>query len=88
VYRIVIYPEASDQIAELPPHLLRDYDQALDAAAAAPWDGAPHHKDNPSAEVRRWLFGPLGTGQLLYLVLEREREIHVLQVLWLELPDE
>lgn len=86
MYRIVTYPEAAEQIAHLPPHLLLDYAHALDAAAAAPWAGAPHHKDNPDAEVRRRLFGPLGVGQLLYLVLEREQQIHVLQVLWLELP--
>lgn len=63
---------------------MRDFVRAFDAAAAAPWNGAPHHQDNPSAEVRRGLFGPLGAGLLLYLV--REREIHVLRVLWLELP--
>jgi hypothetical protein len=26
-------------------------------------------------------------GQILYLVLEREREVHVLYVVWLELSD-
>lgn len=88
MYRVIVYPEAAQQIAELPLQLLGDYAHALDAAAAAPWDGAPHHKDNPDAEVRRGLFGPLGAGQLLYLVLEREQEIHVLQVLWLELPED
>jgi hypothetical protein len=88
VYRVVTYPEAADQIAELPSHLLRDYARALDGLAAAPWDGAPHNSNNPDAEVRRWLFGPVGVGQVLYLVLEREREIHVLRVVWLELPDD
>jgi hypothetical protein len=68
--------------------LLLGYASALDALAAAPWDGAPHNSSNPGAEVRRWLFGPLGVGQVLYLVLEREREIHVLRVVWLELPDD
>jgi len=88
VYRVVTYPEASDQIDELPPHLLGDYARALDVLAAAPWDGPPHNANNPDAEVRRWLFGPLGVGQVLYLVLEREREVHVLRVVWLELPDD
>lgn len=88
MYRVVTYPEASDQIDELPPHLLGDYARAVDAVAAAPWEGAPHNANNPDAEVRRWLFGPLGVGQVLYLVLEREREVHVLRVVWLELPDD
>lgn len=37
--------------------------------------------------MRRWLFGPLGMAQVLYLVLDRENEVHVLRVVWLELPD-
>ncbi|MGI8815650.1 MAG: hypothetical protein ACR2G2_10370 [Pseudonocardia sp.] len=85
---MVTYPEAADQIDALPPHLLLDYLRALDAVAIAPWVGAPHHANNPDAEVRRWLFGPLGVGQMLYLVLERDREVHVLRVVWLELPDD
>jgi hypothetical protein len=88
VYRVLTYPEAADQIAALPAHLLGDYAHALDALAASPWDGAPHHPNNPSAEVRRWLFGPLGVGQVLYLVLERELEIHILRVVWLEFPED
>jgi hypothetical protein len=87
VYRVVIYPEAADQIAELPPHLLRDYALVIDAVRAAPWESASHNPQNPGAEVRRRLFGPLGVGQILYLVLEREREVHVLYVVWLELSD-
>ena len=30
---------------------------------------------------------PLFLMGLLYLVLDREREVHVLRVVWLELPD-
>ncbi|MGH3830518.1 MAG: hypothetical protein ACRDRS_08710 [Pseudonocardiaceae bacterium] len=88
MYRVVTYSEAADQIDALPPHLLLDYARALDAVAVAPWDGAPHNANNPDAEVRRWLFGPLGVGQVLYLVLERDREVHVLRVVWLELPED
>jgi hypothetical protein len=40
---------------------------------------------NPEGAVRRWSFGPGGAGQVLYLVLERQREVHVLRVLWLEI---
>lgn len=84
VYRLVIYPEVSDQIAALalPSHLLFAYADAANSVASSPWDGMSHHKDNPDAEVRRWLFGPLGAGQILYLVLEDIREVHVLLVQW------
>jgi hypothetical protein len=87
VYRTVTYPEAADQIAHLPSRLLLDLAAALDALAAEPWSGASHNPDNPAAEVRRWLFGPLGVGQVVYLVLERAKEVHLLRVMWLELPE-
>ena len=87
MFRVVTYPEAAEQLAALPAHLLADYARVLDAITVAPWDGAPHTANNPDAEVRRWLFGPLGMAQVLYLVLDREREVHVLRVVWLELPD-
>ncbi|MBC8090945.1 MAG: hypothetical protein H7Y15_03205 [Pseudonocardia sp.] len=53
MFRVLTYPEAAEQLAELPAHLLVDYARVLDAIAAAPWDGAPQNADNPIAEVRR-----------------------------------
>lgn len=65
MFRVVTYSEAAEQLAALPAHLLADYARVLDAITAAPWDGAPHNANNPDAEVRRWLFGPLGMAQVL-----------------------
>lgn len=84
MYRVVVYPEAAAQLDALPVSLLADYARVLDAVALAPWNGAPLNERNPEGAVRRWSFGPVETAQVLYLVLEREREVHVLQVLWLD----
>lgn len=84
MYRIVVYPEVVDQLAQLPAALLSDYARVLDAVALAPWNGPPINERNPDGAVRRWSCGPDAQAQVLYLVLEREREVHVLQVLWLE----
>ncbi|MGH3686171.1 MAG: hypothetical protein ACRDRU_28810 [Pseudonocardiaceae bacterium] len=48
-----------------------------------PWSGEPQHKDNPDAAVRRWIFGSHGAGQLVYLIMENQHEVHVILVLWL-----
>jgi len=85
VYRVVVHPEAADQLAELPASTLADYARVLDAIEVVPWNGPPHHEGNPDWAVRRWPFGPGGAGQVLYLVLDRDREVHVLRVLWLEI---
>ena len=54
---------------------------------SVPWDAPSHNPGNPGGGVRRRLFGPLGSGQVLYLVLEHEHKVHVLRVVWFELPD-
>jgi hypothetical protein len=87
VYRVIIDPEVVDQIAALPAAALIEYARVHDVLEVAPWNGPSHNKDNPDAEVRRWLFGPGGVGQVIYLVLERDREVHVLRVLWVDLTD-
>jgi hypothetical protein len=35
------------------------------------------------AAVRRWVFGLGGPGQVVYLILEDQREVHEILVLWL-----
>ncbi len=85
MYRIVVHPEAVDQLAELPATALADYARVIDALEVAPWNGPPHNERNPDGAVRRWSFGPGGSGEVLYLVLDRQREVHVLAVLWVEI---
>ncbi|MGH3873257.1 MAG: hypothetical protein ACRDSR_17390 [Pseudonocardiaceae bacterium] len=85
MYRLIIYPEAQEQIAALPD----DYAEVLGVLELLwPWSGEPQHgepqhKDNPTAAVRRWIFGPDGAGQTVYLILKDQREVHVLLVPWL-----
>jgi hypothetical protein len=45
--------------------------------------GSPHHEGNPDGAVRRWAFGPGQAGQVVYLILEDQRRVDILLVLWL-----
>lgn len=49
----------------------------------APWSGQPQHEGNPDGAVRRWSFGPDCAGQVIYLILEDRREVHVIPVQWI-----
>jgi hypothetical protein len=69
VYRVVIYPEAQDQIEALPAEALAAFAELLGAIELAPWNGPPHHEDNPHGAVRRWPFGPSHAGHVIYLIL-------------------
>lgn len=52
----------------------------LDVLELTPWSGQSQHAANPDAPVRRWSFGPHHAGQVVYLILEDQREVHVLLV--------
>ncbi len=80
MYRIVVYPEAAEQIAALAADALCAYAEVLGALELAPWNGPSLHEDNPDGAVRRWDFGPGHAGQVIYLVLDERREVPVMLV--------
>jgi hypothetical protein len=79
VYRIVVYPDAAEQIDALPEKALLEYAEISAVLAVQPWAGDPQYEGNPDGEVRRWAFGP---GHVVYLILEHQREVHIALVQW------
>jgi hypothetical protein len=82
MYRVDIYPDAQEQVDALPPEALPGFAQVYRVLELAPWNGDPQKKCKPTAEVRRWKFGPHAEGQVIYLVLEHQREVHIVMVQW------
>jgi len=82
VYRIVPDAATTSQVAALPTEALDAYARVLAALELAPWNGTPQHEENPDAPVRRWKFGPGQAGQVVYLILDDQREVHLLLVQW------
>lgn len=83
MYRLQVYPEAQQQIAALPDHALHAYAAVHEVLGTVPWNGPPLHQNNPDGAVRRWDFGASGAGQVIYLILEDQREVHIVVVQWL-----
>jgi hypothetical protein len=48
-----------------------------------PRNGRPYNAEMPDGPMRELLFGDGGQGTITYLVLEQQREVHVLLVQWL-----
>lgn len=71
------------QIAALPREALAHYAQVLGVLELTPWNGAPYHRANPDGALRHLVFGDQGEGLVTYLVLEEQRRVDVLRVLWL-----
>lgn len=82
MYRIIPDAAVSEQVAALPDDALAAYADLLGVLARTPWDGSPLHEDNVDGEVRRWGFGPSMAGQVIYIVIERTREVHIVLVQW------
>jgi hypothetical protein len=70
------------QVAALPAEALASYAEVLSVLALTPWNGTPQHEENPGAPVRRWTFGPGHAGQVVYLILDDQLEVHLLVVQW------
>lgn len=83
MYQLVRENSFFAEIAHLPAEALPGLQEALLAIQLAPWNGEPQHRDNSDGTVRRWIFGPGFAGQLIYLILEDRREVHLLLVQWL-----
>lgn len=73
-----------EQVAALPAVALRAYAEALDVLEVAPWNGRPYNEATPDGLMRELVFGGHGEGTVTYLILEDQREVHLLLVQWIE----
>lgn len=80
MYRVVTYSEAAEQIAALPVEALPFFAEAFGVLDLVPWNGRPYNENKPDGEMRELVFGSLGT--VTFLVLEQQREVHILLVQW------
>jgi hypothetical protein len=82
VYRVVHDDAALDQIAALPNRILHAYAEAISVLELIPNNGRPYNEDYPDRPMRELVFGEHGSGTITYLVLEHQREVHVLLIQW------
>jgi hypothetical protein len=80
LYRVVTDSEAAEQIAALPAEALPSFAEAFGVLELTPWNGRPYNESKPDGEMRELVFAYWGT--VTYLVLEQQREVHILLVQW------
>ncbi|SDY66182.1 mRNA-degrading endonuclease RelE, toxin component of the RelBE toxin-antitoxin system [Amycolatopsis xylanica] len=81
-FHLEVDPQAVDQIRALPEHALPMLAEAMTVLELAPWNGRPYVETKPDGALRQLLFGD-GVGIITYLVLDEQRRVDVLDVLWL-----
>lgn len=82
MYRLVTYPDAAEQVGALPDAALSAYADILGVLKLVPQNGRLYNEAVPDG-LREWVFGSHGEGTVTYLVLEHQREVHVVLVQWI-----
>ncbi len=83
MYRVTTDQQSQSQIDALPPDALAPFAEVRATSEVAPWAGDSLNDGNPDAPVRSLTFGPDRQGLVTYLIVDRQRRIDVLDVLWL-----
>ncbi|MDQ3152227.1 MAG: hypothetical protein M3R63_11065 [Actinomycetota bacterium] len=83
MYRVTTDQQSQPQIDALPLDALVPFAEVRATLEVAPWGGDPLNDDNPDAPVRTLAFGPAHQGMVTYLILDDQRRVEVLDVLWL-----
>lgn len=76
--------DVDEQIAALPAKALSFFAELMTLLELSPWASASYDREQPDANMRTHPFGPAGEGFIIYLILELERRVSILRVVWLD----
>lgn len=83
MYEVTTDEQTAAQLAALPAAALPAFAETRTALELAPWTaGRSYHSEMPDGPVRVVTFGPDGCGSITYLVLEDQRRVDLLMILW------
>lgn len=83
MYSVELLPEVREQVDALPKEALAAYAEVVVTLEITPWSGDPYSREHPDGSTRSIAFGPHGEGLLSYLILEDQRRVCLLIVLWI-----
>ena len=83
MYQVSVDEQSRAQIEALPAVALAGFAEVRAMLELAPWGGESLNLANPDAPVRTLAFGAAHEGLVTYLILEAQRRVDVLDVLWL-----
>ena len=83
MYELETDPEAVGDLQGLPASALVPYAEALALLEVTPWSGEAYNRQRPDGNMRVVPFGPSREGLVVYLILEDQRRVAVLRVMWL-----
>jgi hypothetical protein len=82
VYHVTTDGQSQPQIEALPVDALSPFAEACVVLEVAPWSGEPLIAARPDSGLRTLAFGSSGQGMMTFLILEDQRRVDILDVLW------
>jgi hypothetical protein len=82
LYTTTTDERSQPQIDALPSCALAPLAELRTMLEVAPWNGAPYSNLNPDSPMRVCWFGHRSEGMVVYLILDDQRRVDLLEVLW------
>ncbi len=82
MYSVESGHRALEQVAALPAEALPYYAELMTVLETAPWGGEAYDRQRPDGNMRTYISGQHDQGMVIYLILEDQRRVIVLRVLW------
>jgi hypothetical protein len=64
--------------------LLGSFAELIGFLELTPWAGQPYQPGNPGGSLRKMTFGPDGEALATYVILEDQRRVVVVSLVWLD----
>ena len=82
MYSVEWEQDAVSQLAALPSEALPFFAELVTVLQVEPWSGDAYDRQRADANMRTHAFGNHGDGLVIYLILDDQRRVVVLRVLW------
>ncbi len=83
MYSVETDLDAVAEVEALPPEALALFAELMLLLEIAPWSGDPYSRVNADSGMRTITFGRSGEGLVVYFILEDQRRVIVLRVVWM-----
>ncbi len=84
MYQVTTDEHSQPQIEALPQAAGASFAEARVVLEVSPWSGDPLIAAKPDTGIRTLVFGPASQGLITYLILDAQRRVDILDVLWID----
>lgn len=82
MYSVEWERHALDQLTALPSEAFPLHAELVTLLEVAPWSGDSYDRKRPDSNMRARAFGKSSEGLIIYIILDDQRRVVMLRVLW------